>query len=215
MNDKVLSIGPHRVTNASLDHRVLDAMLEDFGDVRVLYVDPPWGDRMMKYFATLNAKQTGEIVVPIPFDALLDRVFDLARRYVNGFVCMETGAKGVHGVVRAFDGAGLYGIEVFQSTYGTNRECDVVIGATSVSYADEKIKTVVSPVEGKLLTGVAVPKYVLGRLGGDGCGVLDPCCGMGYTAKAAVHNRMRFAGNELNAKRLQKTINFLTKSEAA
>ena len=215
MNNEVLAIGPHRVTNASLEHAVIDAMLEDFGDVRVLYVDPPWGDRMMKFFASLNAKQTGKTVAPIPFDVLLGRVFDLARRYVDGFVCMETGAAGVHGVVRAFEGAGLYGIEVFQSTYNTNRECDVVIGATSMSYSDEKIKTVVSPVEGKPLTGVAVPKYILSLLGGDGCGVLDPCCGMGYTAKAAIHNRMRFAGNELNAKRLQKTINFLTKSEAA
>jgi|GEM_PF-5457200 len=215
MNDEVLAIGPHRVTNASLDHPVVDVMMEGFGDVLVLYVDPPWGDRMMKFFASLNAKQTGETVVPIPFDALLGRVFNLARRYVNGFVCMETGAAGVDGVVREFTGAGLYGIEVFQCIYDANRECDVVIGATSASYADDKIKSVVSPVEGKPLKGVAVPKYILGRLGGNECGVLDPCCGMGYTAKAAVHNRMRFAGNELNAKRLQKTIDFLTKSEAA
>jgi hypothetical protein len=215
MNNDVLAIGPHRVTNASLEHCVVDTMLEEFGDVRVLYVDPPWGDRMMKFFSNLNAKQTGERVVPLPFNALLDRVFSLARRYVHGFVCMETGTSGADGVVRAFEGAGLYGVDLFRSVYNTDRACYVVIGATSLSYADEKIKTVVSPVEGKPLTGVSVPKHVLSRLGGDGCGVIDPCCGMGYTAKAAVHNRMRFAGNELNAKRLQKTIDFLTKSEAA
>jgi predicted methyltransferase len=37
--------------------------------------------------------------------------------------------------------------------------------------------------------------------------ILDPCCGMGYTAQIAIDNGMYFYGNELNAKRLQKTIN--------
>ena len=41
--------------------------------------------------------------------------------------------------------------------------------------------------------------------------ILDPCCGMGYTAEVAIKSRMRFRGNELNMKRLEKTINRLKK----
>jgi hypothetical protein len=36
--------------------------------------------------------------------------------------------------------------------------------------------------------------------------ILDPMCGMGYTAEAARRHGMRFRGNELNRQRLEKTI---------
>lgn len=36
--------------------------------------------------------------------------------------------------------------------------------------------------------------------------VLDPCCGKGYSAKAALELGMKFRGNELNSKRLAETI---------
>jgi predicted methyltransferase len=39
--------------------------------------------------------------------------------------------------------------------------------------------------------------------------VLDPMCGMGYTAQAAIKYGLAFRGNELNSVRLQKTIDRL------
>ena len=45
----------------------------------------------------------------------------------------------------------------------------------------------------------------------DGIG-MDLCCGMGYTAQACIDNGLTFVGNELNKKRLGKTINRLNKS---
>ena len=39
--------------------------------------------------------------------------------------------------------------------------------------------------------------------------ILDPTCGMGNTARAGVKAGMTFYGNELNGKRLQKTIDCL------
>ena len=35
---------------------------------------------------------------------------------------------------------------------------------------------------------------------------MDLCCGMGYTAQACIDNGLKFIGNELNEKRLGKTI---------
>ena len=35
--------------------------------------------------------------------------------------------------------------------------------------------------------------------------VLDPMCGMGYTARACIKRHLTFYGNEINEKRLQKT----------
>jgi hypothetical protein len=43
--------------------------------------------------------------------------------------------------------------------------------------------------------------------------ITDPCCGLGYTARYAVEHGMAFYGNELNAKRLEKTIEKLRKSD--
>ena len=43
--------------------------------------------------------------------------------------------------------------------------------------------------------------------------VLDPCCGMGYTAKFALENNLIFRGNEINGKRLQCTIDKLEKAQ--
>ena len=42
--------------------------------------------------------------------------------------------------------------------------------------------------------------------------VLDPMCGMGYTAQATAGMGLTFRGNELNATRLRKTIDRLQKS---
>ena len=41
--------------------------------------------------------------------------------------------------------------------------------------------------------------------------VLDPMCGMGYTAQAVIDRGLIFYGNELNEKRLKKTIARLEK----
>ena len=41
---------------------------------------------------------------------------------------------------------------------------------------------------------------------------LDPCCGMGYTAQASIDFGLSFRGNELNEKRLGKTIARLEKA---
>lgn len=41
--------------------------------------------------------------------------------------------------------------------------------------------------------------------------VLDPCCGKGYTARAAVAHGLTFRGNELNPERAAVTVAWLEK----
>lgn len=45
--------------------------------------------------------------------------------------------------------------------------------------------------------------------------VFDPCCGKGYTARAAVAAGMKFRGIELNPKRAAVTIGWLSRREPA
>ena len=41
--------------------------------------------------------------------------------------------------------------------------------------------------------------------------ILDPMCGMGYTAQASINRNLSLRGNELNKTRLEKTIQRLAK----
>ena len=56
------------------------------------------------------------------------------------------------------------------------------------------------------LRGKDLPILAVAPFAVPGGIILDPMCGMGYTAEAAKSNRMRFRGNELNQHRLDKTI---------
>jgi DNA modification methylase len=62
------------------------------------------------------------------------------------------------------------------------------------------------------LKGLNLVKFVFTKmLPKDSSIVLDPMCGMGYTAQATVDAGLSFRGNELNQKRLEKTIKRLQK----
>jgi len=211
--DQVLKIGPHRLTNASIEESIIDDMLH--GEVvDVLYTDPPWDN--MKYWVTMNRKMTGAEFVPLSYDHLLDRVFDLGRQYVNGYICVEAGHRGTDAVLRRFADNDLHGVRSFttQHAWGSAR---LIIGGTSQEFG---LKGKLTSINGVLWSGreqaskgASISRLTVASLGVRGGLVLDPCCGMGYTARAAVAAGMRFAGNEFNAKRLQKTTDFLRKSE--
>jgi len=63
------------------------------------------------------------------------------------------------------------------------------------------------------LRGLPLVKYIFEALLSDDAQiVLDPMCGMGYTAQATVDRGICFYGNELNEKRLGKTVKRLERS---
>ena len=61
------------------------------------------------------------------------------------------------------------------------------------------------------MAGVAVVRAVRVVLVPGGV-VLDPCCGKGFTARAAVAAGMRFRGVELNPARAEVTVAWLSKN---
>lgn len=54
--------------------------------------------------------------------------------------------------------------------------------------------------------GFASLQHATEHLDLRGKSLLDPCCGMGYSAQLALLRDMTFFGNELNLTRLKKTI---------
>jgi hypothetical protein len=205
---QVVSIGKHRVTHASIDHSIIDTMLQG-QTINILYCDPPWGDGMMKFFATLNKKQTGFRNDLIEFDQLIDRLFQLTKRYVSGYACIEVGEQWVEPLKKQFENHGLFQTTVIKSKYG-KRPCFTIVAGTSNNYPVKK------DIFGNMeeMSGGAVSGHIVGILKVENGKVLDPCCGLGFTAKATIDAEMTFYGNEVNALRLQKTVEILRRNHA-
>jgi len=203
----MIVIGKHKVTCGSLISPEVDAMLA--GErVDVLYSDPPWGDGNLAYWQTMNRKMTGAETPQVKHDELYDRIMGLVRAYVDGYVFIETGLRWKDYVIQRFLDAGLVRLSSFPLTYRSGAKLmENVLVCASASLLIPEFTFCPSPYRGAELV-----RRVVGSVARPGGIVLDPCCGMGYTARAAVAAGMQFRGNELNQARLDKTIAFLKKS---
>ena len=197
----MITIGRHRITNRSIEHRDLDTML-DGETLDVIYTDPPWGDSNMKYWVTLNKKMTGNEFTPLSYATLIDRIFELSNNHLKGYLFIETGLKWLEQVKASLMANGYHNVGHQLMTYSSG-DCVLLYGST--------IPCEPFTLDVTKMRGATLPREVLLHLNKKGI-VLDPCCGMGYTAKAAVNCGMTFRGNEFNSARLQKTIDFLNSS---
>jgi hypothetical protein len=203
----MLLIGTHRITNESVEHPAIDAMLDTLGGRKIdcLYSDPPWGDGNMRYWVTMNKKMTGAVHPALTYEALVARLFSFVHRHVDGHVFVETGTRWGEMLGDRFLAEGMHKVQSIKLRYRSGSallENDLILGCTHPGAAFDA-----SGLEA--INGAALSQEVLKRIRAPGGVVFDPCCGMGYTARAAVHNGMTFLGNDFNAKRLAKTISFL------
>jgi len=201
-------IGPHKVTCGSLVSGEVDQMLAG-ETVAVFYSDPPWGDGNLAYWRTMAKKMTGQELAQVNHEQLYDRITALIVKYVRGYVFIETGLRWREYVVGRLRIAGLTDLKVQSLFYESGAKLQenlLVSGRSSMMVPLFSLDP--SPYRGAELV-----RRVIGSVATPGGLVLDPCCGMGYTARAAVAAGMRFAGNELNQARLDKTIAFLRKHE--
>ncbi len=202
-------IGPHKVNCGSLVSGEVDQMLAG-ETVAVFYSDPPWGDGNLAYWKTMAKKMTGQDLAQVNHDQMYDRIMELIAKHVRGWVFVETGLRWRDYVVQRFLNGNLGAIATFRLQYGSGAKLyDNVLVCGSTVPANP-LSDAFNP---SGLRGAKLVQYVVGSVARSGGLVLDPCCGMGYTAKAAVAAGMRFAGNELNQARLDKTIAFLRKHE--
>lgn len=195
-------IGPHRLTNLNIIDPGVDELFSDGRKADILYCDPPWGDAAVKMFATL-ARKAGETVDVIPYDALVTRLFELIEQHVSGHAIIETGLRWQKNMMRRMSTAGLQNIEARHVVYGNRNMVSTIIFGTFTGAASP-----LSAVEG--MKGGKVAELVVAQLAAPGGIVFDPCCGMGFSATAALAHGMEFRGNELSAARLAKTLKRLS-----
>lgn len=164
--------------------------------VDIIYTDPPWNN--MRYWTTLDRKMTGRDRSPEKFSAALDRLFELTHRYLRGYLFVEMGNMWAHEIVDRV--AGMSDTHTMTLPYRASTST-LIVAATAGMPPFPKLRPegAGANLVASLIAGVAVPGGIL----------LDPFCGMGYSARAAVGAGMVFRGNELNYERLTKTAAFL------
>jgi len=206
---KIFQVGLHRVRNGN----IMDGIDELMGDERAdfIYSDPPWGQGNLRYWQTINEQMTGAEPLSISYDEFLPFLFSQIKKYAKGKIVIEYGVKWNADIVQAVEKLGLIHHGSTVCYYGSKSKplpCDLHFISTGepIHLTDEFKQKCTELWDLKLV------KYIFEYLGIPNHGVcLDPMCGMGFTAQAAKDRGLAFRGNEINMKRLQKTIDRLEK----
>jgi len=204
----ITSIGRHKVRCGDIMTGIDDLM--DGKKADFIYSDPPWGQGNLRYWQTINKRHTGLEPNQINYAEFLPLYFKIVSKYLKDLCVIEYGVSWRDDVIRVGREAGLTHAGVFTSLYQASKllplDIHVFSKSGEVDLPDE--------FESKCLElrGVSLVKYIFSALLPHGSQmVLDPMCGMGYTAQAAIDNGLAFYGNELNSTRLAKTIKRLEK----
>lgn len=203
--DEVLDLGPHRVRCGDLLEGSVEALMGS-EKADIVYSDPPWGEGNVRFWRTHN----GQKDVAYKFDWL-----PFIRRFCRAVqacaspvapVFIEMGQRWSDELASLMDEVGYDQLARWSVLYGNNLPCDVNMfwhkGAATPPEMPESL-------EGT--KGLEVVRRAMKPFAQPGKLVLDPCTGLGMTAKLTIDYGMRFRGNELNPKRLQDTIDMIIK----
>lgn len=203
----IYEIGNHRVRNGD----IYDNLDELYGakKIDIFYSDPPWGN--LEYWQTLNQKMNGAEKKPTNITTFVNRVFDVAIKYTkdNSPIFIEYGWKWNNQLIAIAKSKGLHHECTIEMLYASPKRPMAlnIFSKNGNLNLSEAYKQSVYHTHGYNSLLTALKPF-------EGCGTItDPCCGLGYTARYAIDHNMDFYGNELNAKRLEKTIEKLRKSD--
>lgn len=206
----IYNIGMHKVRHGNIYEA---AQVEEFvGEDRadIFYSDPPWGPGNLKYWDTINKKMNPDAKsyeFGFDVDRFLETVLRSAKKFSKGFVVIEYGKRWTHKVENMGKAFGLYYCGTVEVLYdNAKRPLDVVFFHVDEP-KDLDLSSVYHTAE------YTTVKTIFGLLGAKEGGTgMDLCCGLGYSARACIDFKMKFIGNELNKKRLEKTMAKLSKN---
>lgn len=203
----ITQIGKHRVRNGDIYDNLDELYAGQKADV--FYSDPPWGN--LEYWQTLNEKMNGAERKATNVTTFVNRVFDVAIKYTkdNAPIFIEYGWKWNNHLIAIAENKGLKlecTIEMLYASPKRPMALNIFSKGQPLNLSEE-YKQSVYHTNGYNSLRTALKPF-------ENCGIItDPCCGLGYTARWAIEHGVAFYGNELNAKRLEKTIEKLQKSD--
>lgn len=176
-----------------------DITREELGEhPDIIYTDPPWGAGNLKYWRTMNGEREKDFRPSWEeFKLILAAICEKAKKHVF----IEMGMRWRDEVVALISDS-IPHIQSYTVMYGKPAK------PLSLNYFSR------CPVELPVMNGWHDEKYTwnsLAAVGVDDAVVLDPCCGLGMTARFSIAIGMVFHGYELNEKRLAKTQEWIAK----
>lgn len=200
----ITNIGIHRVQHGDIMNGLDELMEGDKADF--IYTDPPWGQGNLTYWQTMNKKMTGKERNQIDYNKFIDYFFSLMSRYAKDKVVVEYGQQWHDDIVILSKRHGFIHNGSCKSLY---RSGSKLLPLDMHFLSKLQPYEVTSEIQKDCmdLKGFTLVDKIFDHLCPKNAGiVLDAMCGMGYTAQATVNRGIAFRGNELNAKRLEKTI---------
>ena len=199
----IYEIGRHKVRHGD----VMEGLDSLMGDAKadILYSDPPWGEGNLKYWQTMNVKQNpGAERTEVNLLAFLNNIFDIASKYCKEICLIEYGVRWDDLVKEYGEKHGFIHNGFATSRYKTgNGPLPLhlhVFSRVPLNLPESYFKSIEWTYDMNTLraaiTPFIKPNYT----------ILDPCCGMGFTAQFAIDNGLTFYGNELSNHRIQKTL---------
>ena len=214
----IQSIGVHRVRCGSIFDKEVSALFDR--KVDLFYADPPWGNGHYKLFQTKNAKDNNASKDGKNVSDMVVAILDLAARFTadDGVIIIKYGV-GWRDWFLSVAADYLHHVRTIQNYYKTGsgpRLCEQHYFVTPNAPASHTswVRSETEDHQDRVGTGtgykgVYVPTF--GSFAKKGGVAADPCCGLGVMARFACDFEMEFRGNELNEKRLNKTIARLQK----
>lgn len=198
----ITNIGLHRVKCGSITQGIEDLMQGERAPI--LFSDPPFGIAMIKLFQRLNNKDTGKPIENLEWAPFAEIMFDIFDKYCSDILLIAHGKKWHDETQRMAIERGFVPIKVIDVCYKSGNKFQPmhqhIFGRKHFELPPGYEATL------KDTWGYDSIIKCIGPLARPGEILLDPMCGMGYAAQAAIDTGMIFRGNELNAKRLDKTI---------
>lgn len=196
MSAQVIEVGPHRLCAA--DFRVGVGAVLAGKRPDAVYCDPPWGPGPLSLFNRLGVKCGAGVDRNREWRAFIS---DLSRALAEAAprsAWLEMGRLYVDDALAALKLAGLKVSRVGQVKYGAAWSFVIYCGPDDLD-------------PGPLPDGLSQSRLALHALSRlpRGSTVLDPCCGLGATARACLKLGLRFRGVELNPARLSRTVQLL------
>lgn len=200
----ILNIGPHKIKVGSLTNGLKELMGEDKADI--FYSDPPWGPGLLKYFETLRMKQTNDLCrKDIDFGEFIEAFFGVIDSYAKNVVFIEYAINGESLIREMAIKHNLTHHKTLNIKYDAGGKHRMLPSHLHMFSKDGSVdSSYLDALEGRednydFVTTVMKKFSIQNGI------VLDPCCGLGLMADAALGVGMRFRGNELNPKRAMHT----------
>jgi hypothetical protein len=159
---------------------------DEFPKTDMVWTDPPWENRMVKFFQTMNRKQTGA-VVEHNLDDILNQLARLSP--VSKPVFIEYSTKGIEKVLEIMKRHGHKHNRITIARYAQDRP-----------YAVLSFNCHIKIPEG--LYGIGSIQYVLRELKPKS--VFDPFAGIGVLCKAVRDMGIEYIGSEFNEARFNR-----------